>query len=105
MGLYKKIVSYALIGATSLGIIGCDIEREEARQKSSQPQSAQLSELKKSPYSFESTTLSFDHEPTLRPSSAISVTCGDLDGDGDLEIIVATQRAIIIHENKTEQKE
>jgi hypothetical protein len=33
-----------------------------------------------------------------------AITCGDLDGDGDLEIIVASQQGITIYENKTEQK-
>lgn len=105
MKLYQRIATYALIGVASIGLFGCD-KKEETRQPFQQPSPIELKTTEKSPYAFEKSTIQDKLNVHYSGTGAapIAVTCGDLDGDGDLEVIVATRDGITIYENKTEQK-
>lgn len=105
MKLHQRIATYALIGAISIGLFGCE-KKEKSRQPIQQPSPIELKTSEESQYKFERLTIP-DYMDTRSGGSGalpIAVTCGDLDGDGDLEVIVATRNGITIYENKTEQK-
>jgi len=99
MDLFKKIATYALIGITSIGLFGCN-KKEDPQQR---PKKQAPTEIV-SPYVFNKSKILYNNLQDIDWSRSIGVTCGDLDGDGDLEIIVATKEGLIIYENKTEQK-
>ena len=102
MKLYQRIATYTLIGAASIGLFGCG-KKDETRQPVQQPSPIELKTTEKSPYTFEKLTIQ-DVIYSEWESAPIAVTCGDLDKDGDLEVIVATLNGITIYENKTEQE-
>ncbi|MDP3916874.1 MAG: VCBS repeat-containing protein [Nanoarchaeota archaeon] len=102
MKLYQKIATYTFIGAASLGLFGCD--KKDSQRATEQPLPAEMRTYEVSPYVFGKSKINYDHLPNLGWSDMIGVTCGDLDGDGDLEVIVATKDGLTIYENRTEQK-
>ena len=105
MKLYQRIATYALIGTASIGLFGCG-KKDKPRQPVQQPSPRELKTTEKSPYTFEKSIIQdkFNVKYSGVGAAPIAVTCGDLDGDGDLEVIVATRDGITIYENKTEQK-
>jgi hypothetical protein len=102
MKLYKKFVVYSFIAGASIIFPGCT--REEESNTTHIPEQEIIEESK---YTFEKSVFEDKLNVVYSGigSSPLSVTCGDLDGDGDLEVIVATVDGLTIYENKTEQKE
>ena len=91
----NKTLRYLAAGVVCLGLIGCGTPRPTGI-KTETSEGAYV--FKKSVYSDKF----YGNGSCVE--AAISVTCGDLDSDGDLEIIVAKNRGIIIYENQTPQQ-
>ncbi|MBI4152448.1 VCBS repeat-containing protein [Candidatus Woesearchaeota archaeon] len=90
MRLYQKIASYALIGAASLGLFGCDNSNNQNRPQND-PAESRLEFF-------------LDRGVIGNPNAAwgqsgTGVATGDMDGDGDLDIITATPGNMKLYEN------
>lgn len=102
MKYYKKIITYAAIGLASACMLGCEVKYQN--EQAEKPVTLESKADEASPFWFDKSKITNDHMPNISWSEVLSVTCGDLDGDGDLDIIVATKEGLTIYENKTPQK-
>ena len=100
MKLYQKIGTYALIGATAFGLMGCDKREgmpEQTPKVSDRPTyTRQIDNFGVTPY----------QNPFNRGwEDRAHVAVADMDGDGDLDVIVANSFGeVIVLENKIPQK-
>ena len=81
MKIYQRIASYTLIGAASLGLFGCDNSNNQNRQQNKSAESRLEYFLDKGV---------IGNPDASWGDAGIGVALGDMDGDGDLDIIAAS---------------
>jgi len=95
MKLYQKILTYSVIGLASLGISSCDNQNAKKSTKPSMSEITYFENFGEISEFYSSHTESY-----------LDIELGDMDGDGDLDIILANKDSdtIQILENRIPQK-